>query len=727
MKKQIILPLALPLLLAPLAGCSGSALKVFKKDSRLYFGVKDNQENPNIPLPELEENLLSVPLKAYHLKGQGDVPYVQMEEFVAVGNTALGSIHEGDYSSQVIDKQLHILSGDKTGEYVIDAKNDVIKVKNSPAFVNRVAVNNNGVPGDYASMKAPSIKNSEKTKTFMVDGSPLQEWETFDLKPYGIDIYEKGSQYYIPFDLLTTVFFKEISVSFSFNGSDFFLNSQGKFINSYKNSSKGTWESVFGVFKQVPADKSQGEAYRFQMEGEMADELDPKKTVHFSRFFILKEGSDRVEYLACKGSSYDPGQSIPDPFDENNFKYTYRVDGKVVKIRVFQGENANGDYMIHLDETNYNKGQIEKKLSAFNYNLMRFIFDNIYGLKGVKGYNSASEYFASIGVTDGLQSLDPSVYNDAFAKLIGAVDDGHTSYTGVSPFTSVDKETSPSALVVKYLGERLKGLMGARANYSKVRLDTWNKLNPDQPGTDDPNFHQGVKFSDDNQTAIITFDGFTHSRETIDNMKSVPQEVDKYAVRSKFVDSSTDGFNYAFRLIDNLNKGTKVTKNVVIDLTINGGGAIATLPYLAAFFTDDPIYRLQCSTNGVMREYHYQADLNGDGTYGGAGDTYKGVYNFYIMTSKFSFSCGNCLPGMAKEAGVKIIGEKSGGGACPVGVYADALGTQFNLSNCLLMTHKDAQGRYYQNDGGIELDHAFPLEDGSWYNPNTINNFLKTL
>lgn len=725
MKKQIILPLALPLLIAPLAGCSGSALKVFKKDSRFYFGVLTNKDNPNIPLPETEENLLSVPLKTYHLKGQGDVPYVQMEEFVTLCNTASSSLHEGDYTAQIIDKQLHLYSGDKSGEYVFDAKNDVIRVKNSPSFVDRVTVNNNGIPGDYASMKAPSIKNSEKTKAFMADGSPLVEWETFELKQYGFDIYEKGSQYYVPFDLLSAIFFKDISVSFSFNGSDYFLNSQGKFINSYKNSSKGTWESVFGVFKQVKAEG--GEAYRFQMEGEMVDEHNPGQTIHFSRFIICQEGSDAANFVACKGNTYDPNQIIDDPYDSNHFKYTYRVNDKIVKIRVFQGENANGDYMIHLDETNYNKGKIEKKLSAFNYNLLRFIFDNIYGLKGVKSYNSAAEYFASVGAAEGLQSLDPSVYNDAFAKLIGAVDDGHTSYSAVTPMTDVNKETSPAALIKNYMGNRLKGLMTARANYTKSRLDTWNKLHPDEPGTSDPDFHQGVKLSDDKQTAIITFDSFIHSGSVIENMKNVPQEVDRYAVRSKFVFSSTDGFNYAFRMIDNLNKGTKVTKNVVIDLTLNGGGMIATLPYLAAFFTDDPIYRLQLSTNGAFREYHYQADINGDGVYGGAGDTYKDVYNIYVMTSQFSFSCGNCLPGMAKEAGIKIIGERSGGGACPVGVYADALGTQFNLSNYLLMSHKDAQGKYYQNDSGIPLDREFPLENGSWYDPNIVNSFLKTL
>ena len=39
------------------------------------------------------------------------------------------------------------------------------------------------------------------------------------------------------------------------------------------------------------------------------------------------------------------------------------------------------------------------------------------------------------------------------------------------------------------------------------------------------------------------------------------------------------------------------------------------------------------------------------------------------------------MPGLGKDAGAKIIGETSGGGTSPVGVYFDALGTNFNISN----------------------------------------------
>ena len=80
----------------------------------------------------------------------------------------------------------------------------------------------------------------------------------------------------------------------------------------------------------------------------------------------------------------------------------------------------------------------------------------------------------------------------------------------------------------------------------------------------------------------------------------------------------------------------------------------------------------------------------------------------------------------AKEAGVKIIGETSGGGTSPVGVYFDGLGTFFNLSNHYDMCYKDGD-KYVHNDAGIPLDHPFPFNEGNWYDANAVNTFIKGL
>lgn len=252
-----------------------------------------------------------------------------------------------------------------------------------------------------------------------------------------------------------------------------------------------------------------------------------------------------------------------------------------------------------------------------------------------------------------MKSAQIADYNKALAKLIGAVDDGHTSLTSLSPYTAYEDSSSLVELMSEEIGPRLKDLSTKKNKYAKARVTKYAELNPT-----DPNYYQGLTLSKDKKTAIITFDGFQHSAAEIDSMGAMfpPDyeiEESEYRIVSRFkmVNSSPDGFSAAFQILKTINKNADVVKNVVVDLTNNGGGMIATLPYLVAFFTDDPTYVLKDTTNNTVREYHYKVDLNADGVYGGAGDTFKDKFNFFFLTSGFSFSCGNCLPGMAKDAG----------------------------------------------------------------------------
>ena len=52
-----------------------------------------------------------------------------------------------------------------------------------------------------------------------------------------------------------------------------------------------------------------------------------------------------------------------------------------------------------------------------------------------------------------------------------------------------------------------------------------------------------------------------------------------------------------------------------------------------------------------------------------------------VMTSDFSFSCGNLFPSLMKDMGFPILGEKSGGGACAVQNFITPEGLQFQLSS----------------------------------------------
>ncbi len=75
--------------------------------------------------------------------------------------------------------------------------------------------------------------------------------------------------------------------------------------------------------------------------------------------------------------------------------------------------------------------------------------------------------------------------------------------------------------------------------------------------------------------------------------------------------------------------------------------------------------------------------------------------NFAVLTSGYSYSCGNQLPCLMKDAGVPIIGERSGGGSCSV--QRDLTGEG------LVYSHSSWISRLV-NDAGEEIDDGVPVD-----------------
>ena len=134
------------------------------------------------------------------------------------------------------------------------------------------------------------------------------------------------------------------------------------------------------------------------------------------------------------------------------------------------------------------------------------------------------------------------------------------------------------------------------------------------------------------------------------------------------------------------------------------------VPYIMAVMTDDPYLSYLNSVDGSIVEAHYQADLDGDGVFGGPKDTFKGKYNFYIATYGASYSAGNIFPTMSKASGIaKIIGAKTGGGCCAVASRCDLTGYLYQDSGNLAFPYND-NGKYRVAEDGIEPDIVMDLE-----------------
>ncbi|MCR4838053.1 MAG: hypothetical protein K5897_03835 [Eubacterium sp.] len=87
-------------------------------------------------------------------------------------------------------------------------------------------------------------------------------------------------------------------------------------------------------------------------------------------------------------------------------------------------------------------------------------------------------------------------------------------------------------------------------------------------------------------------------------------------------------------------------------------------------------------------------DLNLDGKFDSADKKVSYDFNYAVMITRNSYSCGNLFPFIAEKNGIVLLGERSGGGCCVVEKGYTADNRYFNLSSA---------SKLYMGDG-IDVD-----------------------
>ena len=210
-------------------------------------------------------------------------------------------------------------------------------------------------------------------------------------------------------------------------------------------------------------------------------------------------------------------------------------------------------------------------------------------------------------------------------------------------------------------------------------------------------------------TAIVSFDGFYHA-----GVKFTPKNIDNY-----FEDDSFALFHRSLKNID----ARGDIENVIFDVTCNGGGDTNALIPMLGFLTKDVTLKVYNPLNKQTGTLVYNIDTNLDGVYDDD-DCYAGKYNFYVLTSSFSFSCANAFPMACKQNNAaKIIGEQSGGGACVVYYSATPDGKTFRISGNMRFCEFNNSENHF--DAGIPVD--YELSRDYFYNDSYLNNFVNNL
>ncbi len=123
-------------------------------------------------------------------------------------------------------------------------------------------------------------------------------------------------------------------------------------------------------------------------------------------------------------------------------------------------------------------------------------------------------------------------------------------------------------------------------------------------------------------------------------------------------------------------------KNILFDLTANGGGSSDALAYILSLAVGvDTLYgREQFSGRDLV--VTFESDKNLDGVIDEKDkDVVYDQFNYGVLTTKGTFSAGNLFPILMQEAGAVLIGEQTGGGCCCIQMGINPDGTYYIISS----------------------------------------------
>ncbi|MBO7122155.1 MAG: hypothetical protein J6V90_02605 [Treponema sp.] len=331
-------------------------------------------------------------------------------------------------------------------------------------------------------------------------------------------------------------------------------------------------------------------------------------------------------------------------------------------------------------------------MAEYNYRTLCMTFDINYSLKDhrtVVGKQNIARFNDSIfaaGLGFDLLSTDTNTYDLALGKfLMSYIDDSHTSYYAPSlyqPHSQV--EYYYMHIMRDFAGPREKGMRVAESRIEELRERAGGK-----PGL------YYVKEGGVEKMAVLAFDGFEELAPSL--APYLPTDLSELAKKSTYA-----FFKAAF---DDIANHTDVDK-VVFDLSCNGGGSVRQCVAALCFLKD--CAQLYLPIRNILDNSITKFFL--DVTDGSGNKLAKTGYDFYVLTSDFSFSCGNAFPAQCKWQGLaKIIGVQSGGGASVVKSTQSADGALFRTSSAMEMCALD-NGNYVCIDAGVPVDLKIPFE-----------------
>ena len=386
-----------------------------------------------------------------------------------------------------------------------------------------------------------------------------------------------------------------------------------------------------------------------------------------------------------KEAVYFPFDTLADMYSDLFYHHAGFNGEKVVA-----NTSVNEVSLARIDP-DYNKALLANRtrsasLAEFTYKELCFAMDHFYGFPGrvalndkliAKGMDKTLEEDLKAGPTIEklLKSTDLAEFIVGMGGLNALYYEGHTSMDISSAMGRDRSQYEELASAIKRIQEENKDVMDAiregRATMGGRSLEVMavRTLRPQSYGDAQATY---VKKGN---TAVCVFNSFNTRAE--DAWKAF------YAGTGPKTNIDDNKGDSMVIFLDALNKAEAdpEVENFIVDITSNGGGSADIVMAMTSLIMNKSYL---CYDNPLTRQrsiVEYEVDRNFDGVFDEKDKDVKYNLNFGVLTSDISFSCGNLFPSMLKDAGIPVIGEKSGGGSCAIQAMCTADGFCFQISS----------------------------------------------
>ena len=387
-----------------------------------------------------------------------------------------------------------------------------------------------------------------------------------------------------------------------------------------------------------------------------------------------------------KGAVYFPFATLADMYSDLFYHHAGFNGEKVVA-----NTSVNEVSLAEIDP-DYNKPLLARTsrpadLAEFNYKELCFAMDHFYGYPGrialndtlkEKGLDKTLEENLECGpvIKKLLLSDRLADYFVGMIGLLGVYFDGHTSMdlTG-NAMEEGDTETY-SELFQEYQAavashqDVVNTVMASLSSMAEMMADrqSVSALRPQAYG-------KGVTYIKKGDTAVCVFDSFNDMNEEAWNAY--------YEGKGPMPTVENTEEDDMVIFLDALQKAAAdpEVKNLVIDITANGGGSADLVMAMTSLILGKSYISMDNSLTGQRAIVEYEVDRNFNGAFDKADADVHYDLNFAVLTSGMSFSCGNLFPSILKDGGVPVMGTTSGGGACAIQAMCTADGFCYQISS----------------------------------------------